>query len=240
MKRIMKSDKPKRIMFAGASGTGKTTLANFISQVYGEGQIPFLSGSVSDLLPETKSMPHKDMLARDSQTLEMEDFQILNLRKKLFQDKVNKDESFVSDRSFLDSAAYFLYKQADKLPQCEVETFLDLCLMCLNTQCTHLFIVPYNMTMFKHWITEDNNKRILSRYFQMEISTIMEMILKIWGFRKDGTIRSTSKGFFCSTEYEAGISYGEISTPYGTTKVFILDEVNLNNREALISYVLDK
>ena len=65
----MKSDKPKRIMFAGASGTGKTTLANFISKVYGEGQIPFFSGSVSDLLPETKGMPHKDMLARDSQTL---------------------------------------------------------------------------------------------------------------------------------------------------------------------------
>ena len=41
MKQIMKSDKPKRIMFAGASGTGKTALANFISQVYGEGQIPF-------------------------------------------------------------------------------------------------------------------------------------------------------------------------------------------------------
>lgn len=234
--------KTKRVMFAGASGTGKTTLADYITKTFGTNTepIPFVSGSVSDLLPDTASMPHADMLARDSKTLQMEDFQILNLRNKLYQEYVNQDKCFVSDRSFLDSAAYFLYKQADKLPQCEIENFLDLCLMCLTKQCTHLIFIPFTKAMFKGWITEDNQKRITSRYFQMEISRIMQMVLDIWGYRKEGNIYSTSKGFFSHTSFNYGCEYGEISSPYGETKVFILNEVNLANREEIIKYVLEK
>lgn len=41
----------KRIMFVGPSGIGKTTLAKFIETKYG---IPFISGSMSDLMPDTK------------------------------------------------------------------------------------------------------------------------------------------------------------------------------------------
>ena len=43
--------KYNRIMFAGPSGYGKTTLAKWLSEQSG---IPFESGSVSDLLPKTK------------------------------------------------------------------------------------------------------------------------------------------------------------------------------------------
>lgn len=41
----------KRIMFVGPSGIGKTTLAKFIETKYG---IPFISDSMSDLMPDTK------------------------------------------------------------------------------------------------------------------------------------------------------------------------------------------
>ena len=44
--------KPKRIMFVGPSGIGKTTLAKAVEEICG---IPFISGSMSDLLPATKS-----------------------------------------------------------------------------------------------------------------------------------------------------------------------------------------
>ena len=37
--------------FHGPSGIGKTTLAKFIETKYG---IPFISGSMSDLMPDTK------------------------------------------------------------------------------------------------------------------------------------------------------------------------------------------
>ena len=132
-----------KVMFAGPSGIGKTTLAEGLS--VNEGLL-YLSGSVSDILPETKEMSHKDMLNRDQKDLYMEDYKILNLRKKLFQDK----ENFVSDRSFLDSAAYFYYKQVDKIPACEIEHFLELCKMCLNKYCTHLIFLPLNALQIKH------------------------------------------------------------------------------------------
>lgn len=239
---MKKENKPLRIMFAGASGTGKTTLANFITSVMSDTSrnIPFVSGSVSDLLPQTKEMPHAEMLNRDSKTLAMEDFQILNLRNKLFDRYAQEDSSFVSDRSFLDSAAYFIYKQADKLPQCEVEHFLSLCNMCLTKQCTHLVFVPFTQQMFRHWVTEDNQKRITSRYFQMEISRIMRMVLDIWSYNKRGQLDSITKGFLSVNNFDYGAEYGEITSPYGKTKVIILKEANLQNREAILSYLLDK
>lgn len=239
----MKKNEPKplRVMFAGASGTGKTTLADYVSKVIGDqmNPIPFLSGSVSDLLPETKDIPHQDMLARDANTLLREDYQILNLRNKLYQPYVVDNKNFVTDRSYLDSAAYFLYKQADKIPPCEMEQFLSLCLMTLTKQCTHLIFVPFTNQMFKGWVTEDNGKRITSRYFQMEISRIMQMILDIWELRYKGTVQSTGS-FFDTKSYDEGLQYGEIVSPYGTTKVFILNEVQLQNREELIQFILTR
>lgn len=239
----MKKNEPKplRVMFAGASGTGKTTLADYVSKVIG-GQmhpIPFVSGSISDLLPETKEIPHQDMLARDSDTLLREDYQALNLRNKLYQPYVVDNKNFVTDRSYLDLAAYFLYKQSAKVPSCEMEQFLNLCLMTLCKQCTHLIFVPFTMTMFNGWVTEDNGKRITSRYFQMEVSRIMGMVLDIWGYKHKGTVKSTGS-FFDTKSYDDGIKYGEIVSPYGTTQVIILNEVNLRNREELIKYVLTR
>ena len=42
-------------MFVGPAGIGKTTLAKYISEKYG---IPFISGSMTDLLPATKDLSH--------------------------------------------------------------------------------------------------------------------------------------------------------------------------------------
>lgn len=52
----------KRIMFVGPSGIGKTTLAKFIETKY---SIPFISGSMSDLMPDTKEMHHAEFLHQE-------------------------------------------------------------------------------------------------------------------------------------------------------------------------------
>ena len=49
-------------MFVGPSGIGKTTLAKFIETKYG---IPFISGSMSDLMPDTKEMHHAEFLHQE-------------------------------------------------------------------------------------------------------------------------------------------------------------------------------
>lgn len=231
-------DKPISILLAGPSGVGKTTIANFLAQELG---IQFISGSVSDLLPQTKDMAHADMLSRDSKELYMEDYKILNLRKKIFS---NVEEPFVSDRSFLDSAAYFLYKQADKIPACEIEQFLELSKMVTLQTTDCLILVDYTMDMFNNWVIENNNKRIINKYFQMEISQIMSMILDIWGVKWDNyyrTIRERpetgnfiEKIFGKVLDLENAVSIGTIQNLYGTTQVVVLREANKEIRERIL------
>lgn len=229
------------ILLAGPSGVGKTTVAKFLSEELG---IKFISGSVSDLLPQTKEMTHAEMLARDSKDLYTEDYQILNLRNKLFS---KEEEPFVSDRSFLDSAAYFLYKQADKIPACEVEQFLNLAKMATLQSIDYLVFIDYSLDMFNNWIIEDNSKRVISKFFQMEISRIMYMVLDIWGLKwqsypmikeypDNGNIFEKLFGKLMDLDDKA--SLGQISNLYGTTKVIVLKEANKELRERILKILL--
>ena len=229
------------ILLAGPSGVGKTTVAKFLSEELG---IKFISGSVSDLLPQTKEMTHAEMLARDSKDLYTEDYQILNLRNKIFS---KEEEPFVSDRSFLDSAAYFLYKQADKIPACEVEQFINLARMATLQRIDYLVFIDYSLDMFNNWIIEDNSKRVISKFFQMEISRIMYMVLDIWGLKwqsypmikeypDDGNI--FEKLFGKLMDLDDKVSLGQISNLYGTTKVIVLREANKELRERILKILL--
>ncbi|MCM1438838.1 MAG: AAA family ATPase [Roseburia sp.] len=234
--------KNPRILLAGPSGVGKTTVAKFISEEY---DFQFISGSVSDLLPQTKDMLHADMLARDSKELYMEDFQILNLRNQRFRNIY----PFVSDRSFLDSAAYFIYKQADKIPPCEIEHFLELAKMATLQNSDYLIFFEYTMDMFNNWVIEDNLKRVTSKYFQMEISRIMTMVLDIWGvkwshtnidslhYRNPDTVMGRIFGEYFTLEN--GIKVGELENLYGKTKVIVIREANKQVRERIIDIVLN-
>lgn len=74
-------EKILKIQLCGSSGTGKTTVANQLSKIY---DIPFISGSYSDLVPSTKDEPHKDMITKEANLIYQQDYQLLNLRKNNF------------------------------------------------------------------------------------------------------------------------------------------------------------
>lgn len=160
-------------MFVGPSGIGKTTLAKFIETKYG---IPFISGSMSNLMPDTKEMHHAEFLHQECGELINKDYQLLNLRNKLFKDK----ETFVTDRSYVDLAAYFIYKQSTNIPECEVDAFLDICKDLTVQQCDLLIYLPLSMYNMKEWPMEDNKKRIINRYYQAQMSDIMGNLLTQW------------------------------------------------------------
>ena len=223
-----------RIMLAGPSGIGKTTLANQVSTLLDK---QFISGSVSDLLPKTKDIPHSDMLDRDSQELYREDYQILNLRKKVFEGMVD----FVSDRSFVDSATYFLYKQASKIPACEVEHFINLCGRLTTSLCDLLVVLELSTDDIHTWITEDNGKRIVSNYFQTLITYNMRMVLKLMGYKKCTTYNTIPVGKFLSYKVlDQYFEVGNIKNVYGETKVVIIKDLNLTNRIDILKYICQK
>ena len=89
---------PIKIQLTGCSGVGKTTLAKYISQEYG---ISFVSGSYSDLVPQTRNEKHADMITKDPKLIYEQDHQVLNLRHKQLRNLYN----FVTDRSYVDSIA---------------------------------------------------------------------------------------------------------------------------------------
>lgn len=163
----------KRIMFVGPSGIGKTTLAQAVAKKY---NIPFISGSMSDLLPATKDVSHNEILSLGSEAMYKSDFQLLNLRNKLFKDK----ENFVTDRSYADLAAYFWYKQSRNMPECEMEHFFCQCKELMENQCDLAIFLPLNLSTYHEWPMEDNKKRIMNRFFQVQISSLMSELLANW------------------------------------------------------------
>ena len=159
---------------------------------------------------------------------------MLNLRNKLFKDK----ETYITDRSYLDSAAYFLYKQASKVPQCEVEHFFELCKMLLNQQCDLLILFDFPKYMIKDWVMEDNNKRIINKYFQHLIAEMMKDVLNIWGCRLEYQNVFQPNFWNAAKTYEQGFSLGKVSSIYGVTNVLVLHEAKFETRQEIINNYL--
>lgn len=210
-----------KIMFTGVSGVGKTAIAQEVANALG---IPFISGSYSDLVPETKTMPHSDMIQQDAEVVFRQDMQVLNLRNKSFRNV----DSFVTDRSYFDSAAYFINKLSHRIPECDLDHAVDLCKMLLSQQCTHLIFIPFSTQFFNEWVTEDNDKRILSKYYQFQVSQIMYGLLDLWGYKKRTFLE----------KYLLGLNYGTMNIMGNEIKVLILDEMNYEKRKSIIKNFL--
>lgn len=225
-----------RIMFAGPSGIGKTTMAQVVSRDY---NIPFYSGSMRDLMPDMKELTHQDMLREDRMVQYQKDFQLLNLRNKKFGNL----EEFVTDRSYLDSAAYFIYKQSSFQPQCEVDHFLDLCKMLLCKQCDKLIMFDFPTYMIKDWVMADeDDKRIHNKYFQHLIAGIMNQVLHIWGSKLRFEFLHHSNKFWKVPEvYTQGFDIGSLESVYGHVDILVIKEAKYETRQEIINdFLTDK
>lgn len=213
--------KELKIQLTGPSGVGKTTLAKWISESYG---IPFISGSYSDLVPETKMQKHSDMISKDPSEIFRQDNQVLNRRHKLF----SKASNFVSDRSYVDSAAYMIQKLSHLIPECVMEEFLNTCHQLLAAECTHLIVIPFSKQFVNGWNMEDNKKRVLNRYYQYEVSSIIDSLVRdFYGLEIDHL-----ESFYMSAKY------GYIPYDCNHIKVLYLDEMDFEKRKRLVETFL--
>lgn len=239
------------ILLAGPSGIGKTSLASHLSKcpidfgLSDENEPEFVSGSISDLIPSTKSMSHAEMLDRPFEDLYREDVRVLNLRHKLFSQYVKKRIPYVSDRSFLDVAGYFMYKYSSKVCESEVRDFLECCKQNTLADCSHLILLELTPDNMDDWLMEDNSKRILNRYFQVNISTLMAEVLLHWGIIYEGS--DYKKVFvYNGTRIpykESRLVYrtGIISSPYkeSKTRVLLLKELDYETRCSIVKKFLN-
>lgn len=157
----------KRIMICGASGTGKTTLANHISELY---ELPFISTSAKAVWRDFGFKSHAGAHTRSvlDKGIGMEyQMSILEQRYKVLQ-----GEQFVTDRSFVDNATYMLMELGHLVTNCEIEDFLGLCSKGMS-KCDLLIFIRWT----KDIIFEDDSNRIMNNYYQAMVDKIMEWVI---------------------------------------------------------------
>lgn len=214
--------RPIKIQLTGCSGVGKTTLAKYIASEY---DIPFISGSYSDLVPQTKDEKHADMITKDLKLIYEQDHQVLNLRHKQLRNTFD----FVTDRSYIDSIAYLINKISIHLRSCDIEAFITTCEALLKRECTHLIFVPFTTKFLDEWEIEDNKKRVLNSYYQFQISQLIFGILDIFNF-KESNVKT----------WVVGEKAGTITLPMSKKKieVLILDELDFTKRTKIVKNFL--
>lgn len=163
-----------KICFAGVSGSGKTTLAKHFEK---ELNLPFISGSYTELVEGEQGKTHQQILT-ETRTSEMvkKEWQLINHRVKNF--RVN--QKFITDRSLLDSATYGALKLAKDLPKCDIEDLITTCLQLQTSFTSHLIYIPFNIFDYGEWEFEDNGKRIINPWFQLQVGNMMEDIFTYW------------------------------------------------------------
>lgn len=213
-----------KINFAGPSGIGKTTMAKWLSE---ELNIPFVSGSYSDLIPSTANIRHKDMISKDPQEIHTQDTQLLNLRNKLF----GSYPEMISDRSYLDSAAYHINKLSHHLKECDTDSFIDICKSLTLVTISHLIVLPLSINNWKEWEMEDNQKRVLNRYYQREISLLLLDQLNQWNLSIETIEKRPNSDIF---PYYRG--YLKLSKEDKTfyTHVLVVNSIDMDERKAII------
>lgn len=192
---------------AGPSGIGKTTLAKILSE---DLNIPFLSGSYSELVPSTKDVKHEDMIKKNTQDILQEDIDLFRKRRDIFNNTIE----FISDRSFVDNIAYHINKLSYQIDESDITIFIDACIQSLNTIPTHLIFIPYRADMVDSFKIEDNHKRIINPWYQIQISSLMTTIIT----------QLLNKTFMTKDNYKSMVSKED------GLKVLVLLTTNLEER----------
>ena len=220
-----------RINLTGCSGIGKTTLAKAISEIY---DVPFISGSYSDLVPETRNIPHSEMIQQDAQTVFKQDVQVLNIRNKVFGEK----ERLVSDRSYIDSAAYMIQKLSHRLPTCDIEDFVEKCKILTLLQCPKVIYLPYTPQYFQEWEIEDNGKRVLNKLYQAEVTAIINYLIDYyWNGTIVSILKATNeKAWYSNPVIEITGTFDGSTELY--SQILVLNELDHENRLEIIDKFL--
>ena len=167
--------KQLRIACLGASGSGKTTIANFIQETFGT---PFIPNSAGLVIPERqkdylrttyhwKENGHADVIRLSNEFPSFgQTFQknLLEARGRI----IMNNNTFVLDRSPIDNVAYMLAQCSHLASEEWVEQFIKEA-QAYTSNITHFITFPSLATEI-----EVNGSRVANRFFQRMSTAIFE------------------------------------------------------------------
>jgi predicted ATPase len=132
-----------KIALTGSSSTGKTTLANCL-RTHPEFRRRLPDFVTTDARRILDSLGHANIDNMDPQSLRQ--FQQLYLARKL-ELETGKD-NYLTDRSFVDVAAYWIERDARDLPPSEYDGLVETCRSAADRYDLHVFL-PFGVIPFK-------------------------------------------------------------------------------------------
>lgn len=206
-----------KIAFTGTSGSGKTTLVNFLKETYNLPHLNASAGTIGGLALEEVKAKHKyyadghlAVIQRSLVDPEFaKDFQnaVIDARTE----KYKTMDSFVTDRSPIDSLTYFALQAAPNLTDEYCEAFKDKCYEALS----YLDILIYiKAVQPKDVAVENNGSRVPVKMYQKAVDAVFERNLKE----------------YLESEKTPGVQY---------PKVIVIDFWSLDRRKSIISECIE-
>jgi nicotinamide riboside kinase len=138
---LTNGQKHMRVALTGTSSTGKTTLAQALRIEPALGNLVFV-GSISRELLREMGCRSMDVMTRQ----EMRDFQLAYLDRKL---ALESDlDSYITERSTVDVAAYWIVRDAFDLPKSQRDGYLRICREHAKRYDVH-FYLPFGLIGFE-------------------------------------------------------------------------------------------
>ena len=178
-----------RIGICGHSGSGKTTIAKWLSE---KTDIPFIASSASLMFTEEdrallkskygyEPLGHSNVINMGHANPEFgKEFQFLLLRRRqqLYERytlPTTLGDSFIVDRTPIDNLVYGMLEAGNNFTQAESKYFIESCLKAFYENFTHLIFIPYCGQEI-----EDNNSRVPNKYFQQMVDSLFKYYLNHW------------------------------------------------------------
>jgi len=158
----------KRIFITGASGTGKSTIAKHMSELY---RLEYISTSAKRVWPEFGFKNHKEahIISSVSQYVGVRyQTAVLNNRADLLHGKKN----WVTDRSPIDNIVYSLISIGHSLSTIESGKFIDYA-MSILMKGTGLIYLKWNEDIPIESEGYIDGMRINNRYYQKMIDSVI-------------------------------------------------------------------
>jgi energy-coupling factor transporter ATP-binding protein EcfA2 len=179
-----------KIGLAGPSGSGKSTLARYIAELTG---VEYFEGSAGLNI----DLEDRHMLEREFGYKPNGHKEVIRLSNEnpafglAFQTALAKNRAhilmsknnFVTDRTPLDNASYFLMQNSAHQPEGITGEFLSMCVSAAVNGLSHLIIVRPN----EGW-TEDNDSRVANNFYQhMTYSVFYDTYMRYFKDRLEET-----------------------------------------------------